>query len=59
MDSTFLTRAVTIRPINRLIDMAAINQIEILLPFNRSSRVFCMNHTCICMAMRKRTVYRV
>ena len=26
---------------------------------NRSSRVFCVNHTCICMAMRQRTIHRV
>ena len=44
---------------NRLINTAAIIRIEISLSINRSSRVFYVNHTCICMAMRKRTVHRV
>ena len=44
-----LNSAVTIQPINRLIDKAAIfffNRIEISPSINRSSRVFCVNHTC-------------
>ena len=53
------TSAVTIRPINRSIDEAAINRIEISPSINRSSRVLRVNHTCICTALRQRTVHLV
>ena len=51
--------AITIWPINRIIDKATINRIEISPSINRSSQVFCVNHTCVYTAMRQQTLHRV